>query len=427
MNVAAPDHLHVMVHRAVLASRGFEDSWASPIETSLAAIAFARHSPAYRADAVRALERTLRWWRDESPRPISAEVAALTLTARAASDLQRADPKLTEAAASAVDELLARNGVQIPDLHVALCVWALDGLVDDRDQAPWPRVRELSRAARSGVNQPLGTFIDSVAGQVFEPNQLVQDLLSQVGAAPGLSDSCILVWLLTAATDKLAGSLSANDNALQLLVRNRATLVERLVGEVDERTFLAPEVPDFGTDTSSVSDVPNFLTSFEALLVDVSLAAREEADSWLTYSEAEKLFGDNARIARTATLAADAKGRRRAAALLVVLGFALGVVTHFSVTTARIRTPVANASSVSVSSFFFALSVVLGSANKQVALRGPATSFFSILSLTAAVAAIDQSVAHPFVSDLGGLVVGALIASAVSLALYVVARVTRSR
>ena len=74
----------------------------------------ARHSRAYRDDAERALERMLRWARDEHPRRISADVTALALTARAAADLQRTEPALVALAVNAVEDLATRDRATVP-------------------------------------------------------------------------------------------------------------------------------------------------------------------------------------------------------------------------------------------------------------------------------------------------------------------------
>ncbi|HWC36438.1 MAG TPA: hypothetical protein VG650_16645 [Mycobacteriales bacterium] len=415
MTVAAPDHLHVTVHRAVLAARDFEDNWGSPLETSLAAIALARHSSAYRADAERALARCLRWWRDERPRPISADVAALALTARAASDLQRANYALTLDAVTAVADLVARQNLQIPDLHIALSVWALDTLVPERDQEPWASIRTLSGGGRSGVNVPLNTFVKAFGGDSFDANRLVQDLLGEVSAAPGLSDACILIWLVTVAAEKLSQVLRSDDNALQLLVRRRAGLVDRVVGEVDERTFFAPDVADLSLESSSPPTVPNFLTSFEALLVDVALAVRDEAVPWLTYVEADALFGARADAARLVSEELERRSRRQAGWLLVPLAAALAAVTHLSITVATIPAKVANPASAATGAFVLVIAVVVGSEARASIWRDPLAVLFSVLTLTSTTVAINQSRSHPFISDIWGLVAGALIAAAASL------------
>lgn len=292
VSTVGAEHLHRLMHRAASRSKSVEDWWENSLGTALAAVARARHSSGSRDEAERALDRLLRWWRDENPRRISRDVTALALGARAAADLQQSDPKLLEDAIAAVDDLARRDPTAVPMLHIALSAWALDGLIPDRDERPWPALRDrLAVRASGGVDEPLRIYASAVAAKHFDPNALVQSLYSAIGASPSASDACVLLWLITAAVERLSLTLDENDNALQLLIQRRAAIVERLVGDVDDDTFLPPELEDFGEPIPDNLPAISFLSSFEALLVDLALASPEEAEPWLTFPEAKAMFG----------------------------------------------------------------------------------------------------------------------------------------
>ena len=70
----------------------------------------------------------------------------------------------------------------------------------------------------------------------------------------------------------MPGSLPADDNALQVLVRRCAELADRLAGEVDEETFVELSLADFDTEGADDLRVIRFLSRFEALLLDIALA-----------------------------------------------------------------------------------------------------------------------------------------------------------
>jgi len=103
---------------------------------------------------------------------------------------------------------------------------------------------------------------------------------------------------MTVALERLSQSLGAKDNALQLLVQRRAAIVDRLVGDIDDETFLQPELEEFGEPIPDNLPAISFLSGFEALLVDLALASPEEAEAWLTFPEAEALFAAEAKTAR---------------------------------------------------------------------------------------------------------------------------------
>lgn len=114
MSVAEADLLHALAHRAANDARDVDDWWGNSLNTALAAVTRARHSSGYQGDAERALDRLLRWWKDEKPRRISRDVTAMALGARAAADLQRSDPHLVVEAAQAVDDLARRDPTAAP-------------------------------------------------------------------------------------------------------------------------------------------------------------------------------------------------------------------------------------------------------------------------------------------------------------------------
>ena len=319
--------LHLIAHRAAGAPRNVEDWWGSPLETALAAVAASRHSRAYRADAERTADRLLRWWNEGDVRPISADVCALALTARACADLQHSNTALVDRAATDLAEVAGRDAQIVPLLHLALGAWALDRLVPGRDDTPWPALRErLDRPASSGVDAPLRALASALAAPAFDASALVQGLLGLVGASPGLSEASILLWVLTVAIERVSETLPASDSGLQVLCGTRAELVERLAGEIDHSTFSAPEIDDFNPEAELDLRVIAHLSPFEALLLDLALASSNSATPWLSFEEARELFGAREAEARNE----QQRDRRRLmkwiASLTLLGGVALGAL-----------------------------------------------------------------------------------------------------
>ncbi len=176
----------------------------------------------------------------------------------------------------AVDGLAKRDPSLSPDLHLALCVWALDRLVPDRDEAPWPQLRQrYGRGEGFGVDQPIRRYGAALAAAPFDAAGVTQALLGEVGSSPSPTDSVVLIWLLTATLERVVEALPESDSGLRVLVEQRAGLVERLAGEIDEQTFVEPTIGAIDPDTDQDERALLFLSPMEALLLDLSLASRD--------------------------------------------------------------------------------------------------------------------------------------------------------
>lgn len=413
VSVAAADRLHAIAHRAVLAARDVNDSWDTPLETALAAVDLARHTHAHLNDAEHALSRIRRWWLEGEPRRTSGDAAALALAARASAELQQQDTSLLSAAVQSVDDLARRDPSVSPELHLALSAWALDPLVTDRDSAPWPAMRaRLEHATEIGANEPLRRYTTAIAQRPFNSAWLVQELVSQIGAAAGPSDACILIWLITVACEKISLFLPRNDSALQVLLRRRSELAERLAGEIDDQTFREPEASEFDPDETDITQNGQvYLSSFEAVLLDFGLASREPSHPWITYEEAERLFGQQAAQARADLDIARDKLLSLAAILMASLGLAASVALWFALRSADIGRSVANPAAVALASIFLMVAIRLVTNATNRGLFEPFGIFFGTLTLLAVAVAVNQSLRKPYISDVGGLAAGALIAA----------------
>jgi uncharacterized protein YfaS (alpha-2-macroglobulin family) len=156
---AIAERLHAVAHRAAMAGRDLDDSWPSPLETTLAATTLLKHGQAYREDAERAINRALRWWQDEMSSETSGDAAALALLARACHETQRTNTGLTAAAVAAVEKLTHQPMQSLPVLHLFLAAWGLSELVPDRHSSFWTRLNDqVARASKLGVDQPLATL-----------------------------------------------------------------------------------------------------------------------------------------------------------------------------------------------------------------------------------------------------------------------------
>jgi hypothetical protein len=429
MSVAAAERLHVIAHRVMLESRDFDDWWDSPLETAFATVDLARHTHAHWVDAKRALGRVLRWWRDDQARRTSADVAALALAARAAAELQQQDPKLVEAAIDAVDDLAQRDPSIVPKLHLALCAWALDPLVTDREAAPWPALRARSeQAAQIGVDQAIKQYIVALTHQPFDAAWLVQELISGIGATAGPSDTCILIWLITAACEKIPLFLPRDDNAFQILIRRRSEFSDRLAGEIDEITFRGPENIEFDEDDLEIAPPPQtYLSSFEALLLDFAFASREEAEPWLTYREASKLFGEDAAAARIELGNMEHRFLRIVGTLIGFIGITASVILWLTMRNAGLNMATANPAAVALTALMFSIATgVTFRGHKQGPFGEPLGIFFASLALLATAVAINQTLRSPFISDVGGLTVGTLVAALAAVLWAIIKRSPKS-
>lgn len=429
VTVAATDRLHILAHRAGVRARDLEDWWGSPIETALAAVALARHSGAYRSEADRVLQRLLRWWRDERPRRISSDVVALAFAALAAAELRRADSRLTAAAVEALDDLSKRDRSIVPEMHLALAAWALSSLVPDRSGAPWPALRDrLARRELTGVDEAVRCLALGLALDPFEPYRLLQDLLAELTEAPGLSGSAVSLWVISVGCEELTRHLSRDDNALQVLLRRRAELVERIAAEVDEQTFLEPEIEEFDSPREAKVTVVAHLSQFEALLLDLALASRNEATPWLTFAEAEGLFGKAGTAAREETR----NVRRRFLTLVGALVSALGVVGGLSLwlglRALGVESGVRESVAVVLASLILAVAFAIVARGKPDARFPEAVGvFFGLLALLGTAIAGSQLSAKPFISDATGLVLSTLIAAGGMVLWLTLARLVRGR
>jgi hypothetical protein len=413
VTAAAPERLHVLVHSGARTARDADDWWGDPLTTALAAVSLGRHPPTMRSDAESALDRLQRWRSDGLVRPTTADATALALAARAGADLQRSDPDLAMAAADAWVALLARDRLDIPDLHLSLAAWALDGLLPDRAGEPWVALRQKLRNGREprGVDEPLRHLTRALAAERFDGSTLVQDMLRTVAVSPSISDACVLLWLLTAAIDRLRVVLPETDNALLVLVERRAGLVERLVDSVDNQTLVAP---DFATGDVRVPGA--YLSPDEALLVDAAVASREEAAPWVTYEEARSLFGRDADAALKEATDVRSRGLRVAAALIAVLAAAAAAIVWLvGRELTWPETPTILAAMATAASF---IAIAFGVARRDPRrVRGIArTAVFAItFALLAWVITLNALLPTPVIADVPGLLIATILSALVSL------------
>jgi hypothetical protein len=270
----------------------------------------------------------------------------------------------------------------------------------------------------AGVDEPLRRLGSGLAQHPFDANRLVQDLIVDIGGAPGLSDGVILLWLISAAADELARSLPASDNAFQVLLRRRAELVERLAGDIDDRTFVEPDVDVFDPGTEYTPLDVTYLSPFEALLLDVALASRDDATPWLTYVEADQLFGDEATALRRNLVSTRQSFAVRAGLLVGVIGLLGALAAWFVMREYGVASDVRLPLAVAVAAIGMAFGVAVASRERPPTIIGDALG--SLLVACAAIAtflAINNIPKEPLVADANGVAADVIIAAGV-LALW---------
>jgi hypothetical protein len=411
LSTSGPGALHLLAHSAALRARTEDDWWHSPLETALAAQSAARHSAAHRSDARAAVQRLQRWCHSGEPRRVSADVAALALTASTALDLAMGDKELSQTAVAATTDLAQRTASVTPALHLALASWALARVVPDRACAPWPEVRaHLERVENHrGLDAPLRALTLALATPAADPAELARELLSQAPPSPGLDDAPAVLWLLSMAIEYLGSRLPQNDSGLAALIERRADLASRLAEELDERAFEDPEVVDIGDQGELDLRPIIYVSPQDALLIDLALASSEPVASWLRFEEAEAVFGRKERDAR------DLFSKRLSALLWLcgVLAAGLGVTTlGWAGANHELMLPTA---ALALALFgTAAIRMLDGSQHQRRTLAA------GLLTITAAVVAavmiINNALRHPFLPDLSGFAGGALVGAVATYA-----------
>lgn len=415
----APESLHLLAHRAGAARRDESSWWGSPVETALAATAAVRHHSGFREVAEGAVDRLVGWWEQEPRRRVSADTVALALTAYAAHALARRDPALVADAVDRVADMSGRDPSVVPDLHVALVVWALDDLVRDRDADPWTHVRDrLDRGSAYGVDEALREYARAVAARTFDAAQLVRAMLRAAPTSPPVTDGAAVAWVVSAAVERCARSLRPDEPGLLALLDLRAQLVDRLSADVSESSFLQPVVGDFDSADEHAGAVVH-LSSMEALLLDCALASRDPATPWVTLDEARDLLGEEERAARQRA----ARWQVRTAMLVV----AAGVFATLSLVLALARygapDDVARAGALACGAGFAAAATAVGrSAARRRKLADAAGLMFLTLAALGVVLVVNALLPSPFVAEALGYAISVAVAPVVVVVWLLVVR-----
>src|SRR5260370_1422591 len=108
--------------------------------------------------------------------------------------------------------------------------------------------------------RPKGPSRASYAGgRTSIPDGSAATWLRWLGWRPTRTDSGVLGRVITAPAERLTRTLSPDDNALQVRLQRRATIVERLAGDVDDQTFRVPDLEEFGEPIPDDLPVINYL------------------------------------------------------------------------------------------------------------------------------------------------------------------------
>ncbi len=271
---------------------------------------------------------------------------------------------------------------------------------------------------RGGSNVAIATYTGAVAQIRINALKLAEDLVTQIGAVANPTDACILMWLVTVAIHRLSHELSKDDSTLQVLIRRRTELIERLSAEIDDyslRDSANDAQDDVDADVVQPTDnEPVRLSSIEAVLLDFSLASKDPSHPWLTFEEAVKLFGDDAAQVRLELADTRRSSRKQMAWFVAALGVTTSAVLWLTLHTQEIANAIARPATVSLFALFMLQVTRLASADES-AIGDAAGVFWGTLAPLALVVAVDRCLRQPFISDVGGLIAGALIAAAAGL------------
>jgi hypothetical protein len=284
----------------VVGSGGIDFWWGSPLETALAALTLGRHhgrGREYRG----ALDRITRWWEEHDARSTSDDATALAIAARAGYADGRLDDGLLRDALEAVAGVAARRAA--PVLHLALIAWALADVVPDRGRLPWPELmRALEDTKERGISETTRKFALEVARRPFDRAQVIRQVVAEIDPSDlRLVDACRGLWVVAATLDLAAGDLDeASRGFVDRLLVVRTELVDRLALEVSQDRFFGFDLETWSAKKSADDE---WLTVFDALLVDYALAPRRSGIPWLTSAEANVRFGRDLRGQRRTTVA----------------------------------------------------------------------------------------------------------------------------
>ena len=260
----------------------------------------------------------------------------------------------------------------------------------------------------------------ALGSTTLSASSLAQQLISEVSASPSVIDGAVLCPGLTVGIAIASAVLPPTDSALQLLVARRMQVLERLNDEIDERTFIQPDIADFDPDVEP-TPVRTYLTSFEALLLDFGLASRDESKPWLLFEEAQKLFGKREESAIAVGDQRVSRTRGWLALLTTLLAIAAGGFLRFGLTTLKVRPGIANAGAISLCAAILVVAVVV-SPGRDSRTRESSGLFFVVTSLLSAVVAVNQSMKKPFLGDVAGLVLGTGLAALAAVVWFTIKR-----
>jgi hypothetical protein len=405
----APEPLHLLAHRAGAARQDESYWWGSPIETALAAVAAVRHHSGFREVAEGAVDRLVGWWAQEPRRRVSADTVAVALTAHAAHALARRQPAPTADAVERVADMARRDPSVVPELHVALAVWALDDLVPDRDAAPWPEVRDrLGRGSAYGVDEALREYGRAVAARSFDASQLVRAMLRAVPTSPSVTDGAAVAWVVSATVERCARSLRPDEPGLLALLDLRAQLVDRLSVDVSESSFLQPVVVDYDADDHAGAVV--HLSSMEALLLDCALASRDPATPWVTLAEAHSLLGEDEQAAQQRA----ARWQVHAAAVVVGAGVFATLSLVLALARYDVADEVARAGALACGAGFAAAAAAVArpAARRQKLVDATGRMFLTLVGL-GVVLVVNALLPTPFIAEAVGFAVSLALGAGV--------------
>jgi hypothetical protein len=155
-----------------------------------------------------------------------------------------------------------------------------------------------------------------------------------------------------------------------------------------------------------------YLSPFEALLLDLALASRDDATPWLTFEEAHRLFGEHADTAK-AELEHARRGLASVAARLVaVIGLFGSVTSWFVMRDLDIAGDVRYPAAAALASLLFAIAVAVAARERTPGLVADAAgSFFVACAIIAGFIAVNNAPKKALIGGVSGVAADVLIAA----------------
>jgi hypothetical protein len=277
-----------------------------------------------------------------------------------------------------------------------LAEWAIEPLVRNRGDRPWSAIRALLLQSAPPAEPLLHKLALALTTDPLDSRQILQALIGSTADQTSLSQACVHAWLISAVLEVVTPYVSSDDSGLALVIQRRAAIIDRLCVELTDDSFDGWDPGEFNPEQQAAMWMPERLTLFEALLLDLGIGPEQPQDEWLRSSEAAALYQDRvrSRAKRDAMVVAVlAPFPALVLILALALGLPRGLLLGFGVLFACLLLP----------------TQMWPPSAGESDVRDDIGIFLLVGSLCVFAAGINMLLPQPVIGDAGGLVLSAVI------------------